>query len=104
MNRITYAINRRDGFVISRIGSELAWPVYQFSEFGKDGDFTGEIPIALEQLSVYEAVTEWKDLLWTKKIPVEIKNLHRVFWGMKPLPAPNSQLNHNSQTTETHNE
>ena len=81
MNRtIQYAYNRDDGLVISRVGSELAIPVYQYADFGNDGDFTGEIPMQLERFDLF-AIT-WRDYTWTRKVPTELKNRHRQFWGM----------------------
>jgi hypothetical protein len=86
---ITYATHP-DGYVISRVGSEVAWPVIQYDQIGKDGDFSGPMPVQLEKFSVssLNSVTgyfEWATLTWTKKIPTEIKNNHRQFWGMNPL-------------------
>jgi hypothetical protein len=88
MNRIIqYAIHKDDGLVISRVGNEVAWPVLQFQEFGKDGNFTGPLPYALESSPVLDIGREWQRLKWTKKIPVDLKNKHRAFWGFKPLPS-----------------
>lgn len=90
MKTITYAISPNGGLVYSRVDSEVAIPVYQFDEFGKDGDFSGPIPMKLERFPVFSLDgAEWNGLKWTRKIPVEIKNRHRKFWGMKPLAAAN---------------
>jgi hypothetical protein len=33
-----YAINKEAGFVVSRVGNEVAWPVLQFDRIGCDGE------------------------------------------------------------------
>ncbi len=86
MNKIiTYAINRNDDMVYSRVGSEIAYPVLQFDKIGQNGDFTGPLEYQLEKSSVNSLAGEWSQLRFTKKIPADIKNRHRAFWGMKPL-------------------
>ena len=76
---IQYAIHRDDGVVISRVGSELAWPVLDYAAIGQGGDgfekgnFTGPIRYDLEKLPVLQVGVDWKRLRWTKKIPVAIK-------------------------------
>jgi len=87
MRHITYAVHGRDGLVISRVGSELAWPILDYDAIGKDGDFTSPLQYKLKTIPVHEAIREWAMLKWTRKIPIEIKNLHRAYWGMKPLKA-----------------
>ena len=88
--RITFAIHT-DGFVVSRVNSELAWPILDYAAIGqggdgfKKGDFNGPIKYNLEKISVFSGSDEWSQLRWTKKIPIEIKNIHRKFWGMKEL-------------------
>lgn len=82
MNRtITYAIDKSDGLVYSRIGSMIAVPVLQWDKIGADGDYTAPLEYQLERCSVYELSYYWSQLRWTKKIPVEIKNLHRSTGG-----------------------
>lgn len=71
---ITYAIDNETGLIWSRMDSEVAVPVL---------DYDGDMGFKLEKHSVM--VTIYADLIWTKKIPVEIKNEHRQFWGMKVL-------------------
>lgn len=82
--RITYAIDR-EGLVYSRVDSEIACPILQFDKIGQGGDFTGPLEYKLEKSSIFSLAGEWDSLRWTKKIPVEIKNLHRAFWGMRKL-------------------
>lgn len=94
MNRIiTYAVDEESGVVVSRVESELAWPVLDFAAIGQGGDgfepgdFRGPIRYQLERIGVYSVGSAWQYLRWTKKIPVELKNRHRAFWGFKPLKA-----------------
>ena len=89
MNRvITYGIEKETGLVYSRVGSECAGPVLDFEAIGtggdgfEPGDFNGPTRYHLEKMSVYAV---YPYCTWTKKIPVKIKNLHREFWGFKPL-------------------
>jgi hypothetical protein len=87
MNRIiTYAINREDDIVWSRVGDEVAVPVLQYEKLWQDGDFTKPFEYELEKFSVSTIVGyDWRSLQWTKKIPTELKNRHRAFWGFPPL-------------------
>lgn len=94
---ITYAVHD-EGFIVSRVGNELAWPVLDFGGIGmggterstgkafEKGNFTGPTNYDLEKVQVHSC-REWRSLRWTKKIPTVNKNEHRVFWGMKPLPV-----------------
>lgn len=88
MNRIiTYAVNLDDGLVTSRVGHQVAVPVLDFEAIGADGDYTKPLTYTLEKFSVHDW-QPWGDYRWTKKIPVELKNLHRAYWGFPPLPEP----------------
>jgi hypothetical protein len=82
---ITYAISKDDGMVYSRIGNEIVYPVLQYQKIGQGGDFTQPFEYQLEKSDVLSLAYYWPRLKWTKKIPVDIKNLHRSFWGMKQL-------------------
>ena len=104
MNRIiTYGIEP-DGTVISRVGSEIAFPVLDFGAIGQGGDgyapgdFNGPMRYDLEKYPIHfyfrEGNVTYPEVRWTKgfgtthgipAIPVELKNRHRVFWGFKPL-------------------
>jgi len=87
MKHIEYAIDRTSGMVISRVDSEIAVPVLQFDRMSPQNNF---LPVyMLERMSVFHlaATLLWDNYQWTKKIPVEIKNRHRKFWGMKELEA-----------------
>ncbi len=84
---IQYAVHSDDGLVISRVGSEVAWPVLDFEKIGQDGDYTKPFEYQLEKMPVITIGREWRLLKWTKKIPVRLKNRHRKFWGFKPLAS-----------------
>lgn len=85
MNRtIRYAIHRDEGTVISQVGDAVAWPVLDYEQIGQDGDFTQPFTYTLERCPVLSVGAEWRRLRWTRKIPVELKNVHRAFWGMPP--------------------
>lgn len=90
LRTIQYAVHRDDGLVVSRVGSELAWPVLDFKAIGQDGDFTKPFTYNLQKFSLEAARHDWPRLRWTKKIPVPIKNLHRTFWNMKPISEKES--------------
>jgi hypothetical protein len=89
MNRIiTYAIHKDEGVVISRVGSEVAWPVLDYERIGESGDFSRPLVYHLEKMPVLSIPgTEWQRLRWTKKVPVKLKNRHRLFWGFAELPV-----------------
>lgn len=93
MNRIIrYGIEKDTGLVYSLVeepwGRVCAGPVLDFTAIGQGGDgyapgdFRGPMRYALEKCPVREVYPYCQ---WTKKIPVRIKNLHREFWGFKPL-------------------
>jgi hypothetical protein len=84
---IRFAFNREDGHVISRVGNVLAWPILDFQAIGKNGDYTQPFQYNLEKIDVLQVGREWDSLYWTKYIPTEMKNIHRKYWGMKPLPV-----------------
>lgn len=90
MNKtIQYGIEKETGIVLSRVGSEVAYPVLDFEAIGKggdgyaEGDFRGPTRYELEKMSVY--MIDYPSIRWTRKIPATVKNVHRVFWGFKPL-------------------
>ena len=90
MKQLLYRVDRETGLVWSQMvigGFTDGWavPAYQFDEFGTDGDFRGPIPVKLERFSHRDICLSSPNLIYTKKIPVALKNPHRKFWGMKPL-------------------
>ena len=104
-NRITYAIDQ-DNCVVSRVGNDFAWPVLDFDRIGAGGadkhpntgeesgayapqDFNGPMWYNLEKVYLFDMTPgQYARLRWTRKIPLEIKNYHRAFWGMKAVKMP----------------
>ena len=101
-NRITYAVDHQDGVVVSRVGDHLAWPVLDYKSIGAGGadkhantgeesgsyapqNFSGPLRYNLEKFPLFDIPGGYAGLQWTRKIPLEIKNYHRAFWGMKAL-------------------
>lgn len=90
MKQITYCIDKESGFVYSRVGSDVAVPVLQYDKIGANGDFTQPLEYQLEKCSVLSLASYWPNLRWTKKIPTNIKNNHRAFWGLPQLKEVNA--------------
>lgn len=96
MKTITYAVDQDTGQVWSRlegdpsVGSEkIAVPVLDYLAIGRDGDFSAPLTYNLERMGIEALIGSC--LRWTRKIPTEIKNAHRRFWGMKPLRVSGGQ-------------
>jgi len=93
MKHIQYGIEEETGLVYSRVGSEVAVPVLDFEAIGQGGggfapgDFRGPTRYDLEKCPLRELYYEYEHIRWTRAIPVEIKNLHRRFWGFPPVMA-----------------
>lgn len=84
MNRIiTYGIDRETDMVISRVNSEVAWPVLDYEGMQPENNFA--MYYTLEKMPILSLGSSWRSIKWTKKIPVELKNRHREFWGFKSL-------------------
>ena len=81
MRNITYAIDLDTGLVISRVGNELVWPILEYGGILPDYALNYQ----LEKITLHTAAPCWNTLKWTRKIPVEIKNIHRRFWGFEEL-------------------
>lgn len=91
MKTIKYGIDSDTGLVWSRVGSEIAIPVLQFDKMTHQNNF--QTIYELEKMDVIEVAGQaYNSVKWTRKIPVELKNRHRKFWGMKKL----------TQKTKTH--
>jgi hypothetical protein len=82
--RITYMINPQ-GVVYSRVDDEVAIPVLDFEGMKPENKY--EMNYNLEKFKVIKVAGELGHCVGTRKIPVEVKNKHREFWGMKPLEA-----------------
>lgn len=91
MKTIQYAIDRYTGLVFSHMrvhghSMGVAIPVLDFDHMKPENNF--ETIYNLEIFDIYSAY-QGTNLVWTRKIPNFIKNLHREFWGMKPLKGKN---------------
>ena len=83
MKTITYAIDPNVGLVFSRCGSKMAIPVLDYDGMKPENKY--DMLYHLEECWDTDLVGVWHRLVWTRKIPIEIKNRHRRYWGMKPL-------------------
>lgn len=84
MKNITYAIDVDTNLVISRVDDEVAWPILDYEGMLPENNYA--MNYNLEKISVSSlSARNWNGLKWTKKIPVDVKNLHRRFWGFKEL-------------------
>jgi len=81
--RITYMIEPDMGLVYSRVGSEVAIPVLDFEGMKPENGYETNYP--LEKFNVLSVARDLAYVIHTRKIPIELKNEHRKFWGMKPL-------------------
>ena len=77
MRTIQYAIDKETGLVVSRVGSELAWPILDYP--------SSNFQTKLEKIPVFTVGVSWPMLVWTRKLPKVIKNIHREFWGFSKL-------------------
>lgn len=89
MRVITYAIDPETDLISSRFdeagAAMLATPVLAYDDMLPENSFTAGL--FLESCSLLSLPFGWlSQLIWTKKISKAWKNLHRQFWGMKPLP------------------
>lgn len=80
---IQYGIDEATGYVVSRVGSEVAFFVIGFKDMKAEDGYA--VKGNLERMPILEVAPSLRAVRWTRKIPVATKNLHRKFWGMKPL-------------------
>lgn len=92
MKHLMFAVDLDTGQVWSRLEGDpavgslrIAVPVLEYDKIGEGGDFSHPLTYRLERMEVTALIHA--RLRWTRKIPVETKNLHRGFWGMSELPA-----------------
>lgn len=84
MKTITYMVNA-EGQVYSRVGSEVAIPVLDFAGMRPDNNYATNYN--LEKFDVIHVAYDLNKAVGTRKIPLKIKNIHRKFWGMKPIKS-----------------
>jgi len=80
--RVYYGIDLETGYVFSRCQGQLAIHVINFEGMTPENNF--QIKTYLEKFPNQSPLLYMR-YVFTRKIPVEIKNEHRLFWGLKPL-------------------
>jgi len=80
---IQYGVDSETGLIWSRVGSEVAVPILDFEKMTPENNFRTNYNF--EKYDVLSVAKEVSNLKWTRKIPIEIKNIHRKFWGFAPL-------------------
>jgi hypothetical protein len=87
---ITYAVDLDTGRAWSRVEGhptagdlKVAVAVLDYERIGEGGSFSGPLTYNLEAMDVSALIHA--RLRWTRKVPLEAKNLHRRFWGMPLL-------------------
>ena len=83
MKTIRYAIDTDTGLVISRVGSEIAWPILDYKDMQPENAYV--MNYSLVKICVSQVASRWDTLKWTRKISKTIKNTHRMFWGFPIL-------------------
>ena len=84
--RIRYGVDLDTDMVISqRLDNfECAWPILVFE--GANPDNNWQMDYELEKIKSTDIPNSvYYNIKWTRKIPIKVKNVHRKFWGMKPL-------------------
>jgi len=88
IQNITYGIDMESGVIVSRMGSEIAWPIMEYEKIGEKDDFTRPLTYKLEKFDLISIAGHiYDNIKWTKNVPVDEKNKHREFWGMPSLGA-----------------
>lgn len=81
MKNITFGFN--DDGVYARVGDRIAFTVLDYGNMKPENGFAAEYNI--EDDDAATVLRHSEDILWTKKIPVAVKNAFRAHFGMKPL-------------------
>ena len=82
MRTIQYAIDINTGLIVSRVDTELGCYVVDYENMNIKNGYSAKA--FLVRIPILHT-TFWDSLRWTKKIPKEIKNIHRNFWGFPAL-------------------
>ena len=83
MNTIQYGIDINSGLIWSRVGTQVAIPVFQSKNMTAKNSFNPDFEWGIFEL--YELAGSISTIRWTQNIPNKIKNVHREFWGMPPV-------------------
>lgn len=81
MKNITYGFNR-DG-VYARCGDKIAYTALDYASMRPENGFASSYSI--EDGDAFDVLRHSSEIFWTKKIPIAVKNVFRVHFGMKPL-------------------
>ena len=80
MKNIKYMIDE-NGAVYSQVGSEIAFPVLRYEEMNPGNNFSMQYDLCKD--SIFSFIHSI--FIHTRKVPKAVKNIHRKFWGMKPV-------------------
>ena len=86
MKQLRYGFLGYTNFVVSYNPNtdEYAMEVVEYGEATYENGFEMETHLEKFPGSIYHQY-QYSDFQWTKKIPLEVKNWHRRFWGLKPV-------------------
>jgi len=94
MKQITYFVgSSEEDLLVSRCGDEALISRISYKKFE---DYEGEEVHAYEVYPdadknlFFDVLSSVEHGIWTKKIPVEWKNIHRCRWGLRPLKEEKS--------------
>lgn len=87
MKNIQYGIDGETGLIISKTDDNIAWPVLDFAGMKPENNW--KMNYNLKKFKIVDVGQSIKYVKWTRKIPNEIKNMHRQFWGFKLLTGKN---------------
>lgn len=82
MRTIQYAVDTETGLTVSRVDSELAFFVLDYAGMLPENKFSTRYRLDKMNVIYWH---NWSILKWTRKIPKDIKNLHREYWGFPRL-------------------
>ena len=80
---IQYMLDEGNGLVWSRVNGEVAIPILDWAGMTPENSY--QTNYFLEKHKAFDVIRELNTLKRTRKIPTELKNQHRKFWGMKPI-------------------
>ena len=86
---IKYGIDTESGYAVSQVGDEVAFSVVDYDQIDVSVPGWSEKPLPqhLEKTKLWQVAGRIGPIRWMKNVPLSMKNVHRQFWGLKPLPA-----------------
>ena len=73
------------GFVVSWFKDQVLWPVLDFAGMKPENGFAMNYNLQKMPYDYTMGKILFTEGQGTKKVPLDIKNLHRAAWGMKPV-------------------